>query len=364
MSEFKFPPFKLANDDNPGKCPICRRQDGEPIAKAQQKTLGGFTVHSTEGLVGRRSLRRCAQEAKRSGALIQAGPLIPRPGPAQISPWQMNPAPYHGILGRMKWKGASEPNDERVLVDVTGHPASLMVRITEPLNGEDVILGTGALIGPRHILTAAHVVWELKNKVYNAIFEVERWGSNMKVPHSGIKNVIVDTDFQFNAKQGKFKNLSNLPELFCGTDIAVVVTYENLIDPSTEFFSVFAPSGTSWWANRVMKTMGFPRRDQPCFTAGPPDVDFFPHPFKYCTGGLMAQTVKYPGIGYNYDGSTTGCVRSFFDMRVGQSGSPVYDDSLNIYGLLCYTDTILGRNFAHQISQQNDVDIGAILTTY
>src|SRR5690606_31367585 len=116
---------------------------------------------------------------------------------------------------------------------------------------------------------------------------------------------------------------------FFAFDYALIIAKSDMIDPDSNFFQYNFSATNSWWGGRNWRTMGFPSNGgpQPCRATGGIGVEavYQGNPFGFCNGTLMEESVRhtmYSEIGQTY-------VQLFFDLGIGQSGSPVFTESGN-----------------------------------
>lgn len=320
MSEFRFPPIKFC--------------DSVPTGKVRQS---------------------CNCE----GSAREHSPVVPRNISNQgfeplSAETEVNSGVYLGILGKKNWvdpktnKNLVVAKDDRLKKTVTSSPYNMIVKITNKATGG--IIGTGAMIGPKHILTAAHVVYDhvQGTAVPKANIQLTRWGQASTVTPS---KVLISEDFKLNSP---YVTPTDFVE-FARFDYALLVTASNLLPAATTFFGYDFPSDKNWLATQTISTLGFPSKTAPCTSVAVYEPQFFTGPFGRCAGNLYGQSGKTISTAWDSQ------IQIGLDMTFGQSGSPLYTTSGStriIRGILSYIDAKFG-NFAHRIRSGSKAAIEA-----
>lgn len=291
-----------------------------------------------------------------------------------------NDCAFFGILGLTPWFDHNNqyermiPDDGRSRVVSTMYPNNLMVRFVDPSMNPSVIVGTGALIGPRHILTAAHVVYDCLKQPspYNTHLKIQAWGQGGDFTMTN--NVYVPSNYAALCPwtgimtTGGFSIDVDKYTLFASNDYALVIADSDILPPNSTFFNYDYASGPPWWKGKMLSTLGFPSNSGPpvrdtesvawqetwCGVKNP-TTKWLGVPFGYATGELYGQTVNASSIVYSKS------LQVYFDMGRGQSGSPVFIDTGNniktIYGILSVRGRAPLKNYAHNFNSQSIADI-------
>lgn len=267
---------------------------------------------------------------------------------------EYNGGVYHGIRGRTDWLDPVTklfihiPKDDRKIVASQAAPYNLIVvLIGTPWNGKGLVFGTGAIIGPRHILTAAHVIYDPTHNYYLKDMQAI---SNKNVKFTIAQRYVNDC-FIVHAPKGIIAPSQAFE--FARYDYAVLTTNQDMVGPNDEVFNFNAPSDKNWLIGRTATTIGFPSPNRPCKADGNNilvDNLFKGLPFGKCDGFMTEQTGVLPKPGF-----TGSVIQHIFDTSPGQSGSPIFIDSggkRTIYGIVSGGGDAVG-NLAHRISENS-----------
>lgn len=264
----------------------------------------------------------------------------------------LNKPPYLGIIGRKDWLDPQTqllihiPKDDRVYVaSAATAPYNLIVQLSMTLDGKPGF-GSGAIIGPRHVLTAAHNLYsKTRNKPLSNVEVHTANGKKFTVAQRYVSDCFI-----LHAPSTSFGDSNALQ--FARYDLAVVTTTQDMVGPKDEVFNYNAPTDKDWLIGRLATTIGIPGPSRPCRAEGttvPVSPEFGGLPFGKCKGIMVEQSLKLPKPGY-----TTNVIRHYFDIVGGQSGSPIFIESggvRTIYGIMSVASESLG-NLAHRLSEK------------
>jgi V8-like Glu-specific endopeptidase len=246
-------------------------------------------------------------------------------------------AKYAGIIGSIKIDNDPlRPKDERSPVKTTNTsmPYRLAAKITVT-NSNGTFTGSGFLVGPRHIVTAAHVLRELSLGQYNTVNAIEMHGSSQKIT---VAQRYIPPEFI---------NLGTNPasEDLARWDFAMIRTNEIINQSGPWFKLVTLTNKNSLW-NKVLYLIGFPGAGRPCGFALPKNpAKFDGWPFGDCGGGL------YYGVGYCINTTLDSQFQHNLDQQPGTSGGPLYESLTTVRGIASYISA--KGNFAHRLRKES-----------
>ena len=261
---------------------------------------------------------------------------------------------FRGIVGRDPT--TKVPLDDRKKVqDISIAPYNLMVRFFADTTGPTVFVGSGAVIGRRHILTAAHVVWDLvtdqPQKMFLGILD-------FKDDEFAIENIYANNDYRLGIPWNLLNPNPLMIRSFVRSDYALVVTTKDLFPANTNFFK-YREASTATWNSKELTHLAFPTNGSnelenklyPCL-----DVETRPDLFGWqlfglCDGTMREQKVTDPALS-----SSLGFVETIFDVNRGHSGGPVFEkvgNEYRIYGMASAINAFCpnnpGRSYFHAL---------------
>lgn len=281
---------------------------------------------------------------------------------------------HPGFIGIKDWTGWFDhkigkvrliPDDGRVnrQLGPKTPPFSHTVRFKYlPLNSTaQIVAGTGSIIAPRLILTAAHVFLghsdALANPHQSRVF-VDLFDGNDDL------GVIHKVHFRQNYLSGRPFDLHDATETynFVQSDIAIVETCHDLVPPGEQVFSYGKQSALELQLSNLahlgyaMNANGMPCRDQPV----DPHPNYLGLPFGRCRGDLYSQH----GQGSMLESFTQDTMSVWFDVTQGHSGGPIYviqGGKRVIWGVMSLSVSGNNPNLAHRISAESAAWIDSIV---
>ncbi len=264
---------------------------------------------------------------------------------------------YEGIIGKTTYNGTTIASDQRkkIASSVITPPYKSLVRISTQNGGA----GTGVIIGPRHILTSAHTVWNLATKAKNPgiLVRPQATGAWLSVS-SG--DVFVHNQFTNQPNLGTFDALVEA----CKWDFAVLRTAQTIATGSSAtggYFQYNYYSNAATVLTLALRFLGFPGVSLPCRDSVTNTNLFWPNPFGICNGLLYETTA-----GSVLNVSVPGVFQHSFDSASGMSGGPIFQHYADTKRSVVLAIESFGRagygNFASAITLSIKSWISAVIS--
>lgn len=274
---------------------------------------------------------------------------------------------FRGIIGR--FPVTLQPKDDRKKVSNTSiSPYNNMVKfiVVDKYTDKDIVIGSGALIGPRHILTSAHVAMDFKT----GISILEKATILSEDEQSGISQIYIPNEWKMGVPWKLNATNPSALKNFVSSDYALVVATTPLAPSNSNFFKYKIASAAVWNTKEVTH-LGFPMNaieveDEegnkqvawPCFDSEVKRPDLFsPWNFGLCDGLLREQ--KLINSVQSYKGPRW--VETYFDISKGHSGGPIFEKVGNEFRIYAIMSSIGGycptHNFAHRIDELTVSDL-------
>lgn len=291
-------------------------------------------------------------------AVTRAHGGVITPGVPSFAQQVTSPDPYDGVIGKEWYNNVLIPSDQRKIVsNTTSAPYKSIVNITTAQGGA----GTGTIVGPRHILTCAHTLWDNDTKK-------QATGVYVKVPGAMApiqildKNIFVYLPYTNRPPSEYFSQHIQDAKV----DVAVLVATQTLAtgtEANGGFFDVNYYSDPYTLQTLPLRLVGYPAVNAPC-RASTSNTHLFEFPFGTCDGKLYETT---SGKVVRADYAPYGVFQHNFDAAHGMSGAPIFQhfsDSKKsvVLGMHIFWDSFKG-NFAHAITQTTRDWINAVIAS-
>lgn len=240
-------------------------------------------------------------------------------GPLPPSTWySLNDGIFRGIVGSEPSTNPARPGDNRLRKTGTTGEFAHLVKITFGAGG--ITNGTGVIVGPRHILTAAHNLWNRGNKTLytNITLKLQKGGTpaikTIYIPQAW-KNLDADAESMPNGYP---------PGAYNKYDYALIVTTTAIASGTASgggFMDVTLLNvPDSWYSERQITVAGYPGATLACKGGvATANQKYFPPLLGTCSGYLYAAYGLIKNATYNTDQ-----FQHDADAQQGQSGGPLY----------------------------------------
>lgn len=265
--------------------------------------------------------------------------------------------PYDGIIDHTTYNGAKIAYDQRIPITSTSAPYKSLAKISTLSSAA----GTGVIVGPRHILTSAHTVWDLYTKKKATGIQVKPHGAANWLSVSSA-NVWVYNQYTNQPDSDLFNAMVEQ----CKWDFAVLRTSQTIATGGTTnggWFHYSHYTNPATVLTMTLRACGFPDVNKPCRNSAVNTQIFSPKPFGVCNGKLYETTV-----GKVVNVSVPGVFQHSFDMAGGMSGCPIFQHDAvtkksTALALHSFWDESYG-NFASAITSTIKSWVAAVIATY